>query len=176
MKTIICCLFLLLVIEAARAQSEDLEPTIKRNTVFVELGGSAVAYSINYDRRSAVFFFCSTERARGIERLLVGTEVVFLLPATFNGFVGKGNHHFNVGIGMAYSNGNEELIRGGEKRQIRFQTVDAIARIGYRLQKPQGGFFLSVAYTPFVPIHTDSFFRTEGEWYHWAGIGLGRTF
>ena len=79
-------------------------------------------------------------------------------------------------VGIAYSNGNEEVIRWGEKRQIRFQTVDAIARIGYRLQKPQGGFFLSVAYTPFITIHTDSFIRREGEWYHWAGIGLGRTF
>ena len=51
MKTIICCLFLLLATEAARAQSEDAQPTVKHNTVFVELGGPVAAYSINYDRR-----------------------------------------------------------------------------------------------------------------------------
>ena len=175
MKTIICCLFLLLATEAARAQSESVEPTIKRNTIFVELGGPLAAYSINYDRRLRSSSFVQLSVQGGLSGYWWNGGGI-LLPATFNGFVGKGNHHFNVGIGMAYSNGNEELIRGGEKRQIRFQSVDAIARIGYRLQKPQGGFFLSVAYTPFVPIHTGSFFRREGEWYHWAGIGLGRTF
>ena len=124
MKTIICCLALLLTTEVAWAQSEDLEPTVKRNTIFVELGGPLAAYSINYDRRLRSFFLCSTERARRIERPLVGRRR-YSTTGYLQRICWQGNHHFNVGIGTAYSNGNEELIRGGEKRQIRFQSVDA---------------------------------------------------
>ena len=169
MKTIICCLFLLLVIEAAWAQSEDLEPTVKRNTVFVELGGPLTVFSINYDRRLR----SSTPVQLSVQGGLSAFPNFILLPATFNGFIGTGNHHFNVGVGMAY-NAGKHLVGQGEL--VNHQSVNVIGRTGYRLQKPQGGFFLSVAYTPYIALYDRSVFQRKGEWTNWFGVGLGRTF
>ncbi len=169
MKTIICCLALLLVAQAARAQAEDAQPPVKRNTIFVELGGPLTVLSVNYDRRLR----SSSPVQLSVQGGISAFPNFIMLPATFNGFIGKGNHHFNVGAGMAYSAGRHEILRG---EMVGYQSVDVIGRTGYRFQKPQGGFFLSVAYTPYIALYDSSVFHRKGEWTNWFGVGLGRTF
>ena len=74
---------------------------------------------------------------------------------------------------MAYNAGKHEV---GQGELVDHQSVNVIGRTGYRLQKPQGGFYLSVAYTPYIALYDSSVFQREGEWINWFGVGLGRTF
>ncbi|MEO0334613.1 MAG: hypothetical protein AAF223_23565 [Bacteroidota bacterium] len=49
---------------------------------------------------------------------------------------------------------------------------------GYRLQKPEGGFFLRATYTPWMLLYSNApFFSKSDHWIsYWVGIGLGHTF
>lgn len=62
---------------------------------------------------------------------------------------------------------------------VNYSNLRAIGRLGYRFQKPEGGFFFRVAYTPntfvwsAIPGAERSLFR--GIW-HWFGISVGKSF
>ncbi|PZV80344.1 hypothetical protein CLV31_112111 [Algoriphagus aquaeductus] len=78
----------------------------------------------------------------------------FLNPAILievSGLLGRGKHHFKLGIGgtphIATSlNFNAETSELEDK--LVFSSLIPL-RIGYRYQKPEGGFFFRVGYTPF---------------------------
>ncbi|MEB2786427.1 hypothetical protein [Algoriphagus persicinus] len=48
-------------------------------------------------------------------------------------------------------------------------------RIGYRYQKPEGGFFFRVGYTPFfiVPVRAGKRWSIDP---YWAGVSFGKSF
>ncbi len=146
-----------------------------RNSVFIELGGSGVLYSINYDRVINEYF---SVRA-GLEYMSVSASVsaggstasakaTFLgIPVIGNFLWGNENHKLEVGAGLTIFR-----VTGSAS------SLDAVASgsgvapvgtgvIGYRYAPHDGGFTFRAGFTPL--------FSKEG-WQPWGGLSFGYLF
>ncbi|MCP4459624.1 MAG: hypothetical protein GY816_16605 [Cytophagales bacterium] len=125
---------LLMVFQPKIYAQENDANLISRNTVYVEILGSAgVLYNITYDRLFSIDEKNKISTGIGFQYLpMYGYEIVSFSPR-INYLRGK-KHYFETGLGLIYdAQENEYLI------PIRF---------GYRFQKPDGGFFAKVGFTP----------------------------
>lgn len=67
-------------------------------------------------------------------------------------------HHFETGLGVVYDLNSKDLL---------YQI-----RIGYRFQKPNGGLFYKIGFTP---IYINNFFGSPAL-FLWGGLAIGWTF
>ena len=158
----------------AWAQESNLSKDFARNSIFLELGGNGVVYSLNYDHK---FFDHASARIGGSyirfsaddPNTLDGRISLLFVPITASYLVGEGNSRLELGGGplitVASSGGgtvdNEQFdnFRGG--------GVGFTGIVGYRLQPRNGGFLFRIGFTPvFAP----------GYFLPWAGLSLGATF
>jgi hypothetical protein len=154
---------------AARpALAQETAPTA-RNAVYVELFGSGLLYSINYDRLLTPnvagrvgLMFASAEDDEG------DSGTVAIVPITASYLFGRGNSHFEAGLGFAVASADfdtEELIDVDESGSS--TGVYGTGVLGYRYQRPDGGFVFRAGLTPIIT--TDSFLP-------WFGVSFGYGF
>lgn len=128
------------------------------NNVYVEFGGKAQLYSINYERK--VYSINSVKGA-----LAVGGAYQAALGAWYTGlehnvFIGKNIHNLELGAGYNYlfytdpNNASEKSYVNG--------------RIGYRFQPLKKGIMVRMGYTPL--------FRKNQNVLHWVGLSFGYSF
>ena len=157
MRTILLVLSISLCLEMSAQQT--------RHAAYFELGGSAVLPSFNYERRL-------TDRWSG--RLGVSfvegetvedTERTFIFPLTASWMSHPQlNHHLELGGGITIATGDsQDLYEIGDDDE-KFSRVFGTAIIGYRYQKPEGGFLFRSALTPVV---------ASGEVLPWLGVSFG---
>jgi hypothetical protein len=183
----------------------------KRNTIYIELGGQSLIGSLNYDRLFRVNKKVKTSFSAGFgtfgDYTKGGYDEYYSLPLSYNFLFGKKNSHLELGIGIvifaeayledySYDIKYPTYIQGNDfyTNQIDIATY-ITPKIGYRFQKPKGGFFFKVAFTPLL----NFFNRQEGvkkngvryepsttDWFTggldimpsampWLGISLGYT-
>lgn len=138
---------------------EYAEQPIKSNSLYLELGGNSLLYSINYDHTLRLSEKLKLAVGGGFEYL---TDVsinetsygssICLTPSA-NLLVGRKSHLFETGLGLFYP------MSAG--------TILPTFRLGYRYQPLQGGFLFRVGLTPFI---------TPGGILPWAGFSFGYTF
>jgi hypothetical protein len=109
----------------------------------------------------------------------VGGSTVFnpAIPLELSGLIGNGNHHLELGLGVT-----PHLATSLEFNPETSELEDKVVfgsliplRIGYRYQKPEGGFFFRVGYTPIIDFPP----RTGGNWSfnpYSAGVSFGKSF
>lgn len=158
-------LFLLLVPCVARAQAPTPTTPTARNAFYLELGGNALLYSINYDRlftdrisgRVGVMFFGAAdgESSAGV----VGT------PIMANYLFGEGNSRFEAGAGVLLVSGGIDNVEGYEDED--FSGSVGTATLGYRYQRPDGGFVFRAGLTPIFSLDGIA---------PWFGISFGYAF
>ncbi len=164
------------------AQNIFAKDSIARHAVFLELGGNGIAYSVNYDRLiSYSENFKTSVRGGVFAQWWNGGAVGF--PVEINGLIGKKQHFLEVGLGGMYSYGVEGIKwkapnEQGKEGYENYSAFHVSSRVGYRLQKAEGGFFFRAAYTPMVRIYTNNPQEEQNpDWFgHWFGIGVGRSF
>jgi hypothetical protein len=78
-------------------QAASAEPRTARNAVFLEVGGSALFLSINYDRMLSEYF---SLRA-GIGGFSVEGDGALLSPILFNLLLGPPSHKLEIGAGIS---------------------------------------------------------------------------
>ncbi len=109
------------------------------NSVYLELLGNGVFYSINYDR----MFSKSMGGRIGIMWITDGDDSFSVLPVMANYLIGKGKHKLELGLGalvvFAFGPAAENEVDSG---------IRGTATVGYRLQPPDGGFVFRVGFTP----------------------------
>lgn len=157
----------------AQAQEAVRSSDFARNSIFLELGGNGLLYSLNYDHK---FFDHASARIGGMYLPLSaddpstfdGRISMIFVPIMANYLVGNGNSRLEIGGGVTVVR-----VDGGgtvENEQIDdFRGAGAVftGTIGYRLQPRNGGFLFRIGFTPlFAP---DGFLP-------WAGLSLGATF
>lgn len=139
----------LIVTDAAIAQeSNDL---VYQNALYVELGGNALAYSLNYDHafsdkvsgRIGSGFF-------GGHGDFVATPVIML-----NHLLGKGYKRLELGAGL--------FIAAGDVSDDFDSVVGATFTFAYRYHKPNNVFF-KAGFTPII---------AEDVFLPWFGISVG---
>lgn len=159
------------------AQCKDSTSVVRKNTVFAEVGGNGVIYSINYDR-----LFDVSEKFKLSGRIGVHFTNKFPLryyrtisfPVEFSGLYSfyKKKHFIEFGSGLTYLNSFDNVTRHTE------DIIILALRLGYRFQRPEGGFFMKIGFVPLydwlvinpdpnVPHHT---------WLFFGGLGIGYTF
>ncbi|MFY7998246.1 MAG: hypothetical protein ACOVSW_06555 [Candidatus Kapaibacteriota bacterium] len=161
MKYLVLChiLVFFVCLAGSVAQTQDstqvpLKVSDKRlaqNTVFLELFGNSLVYSINYERTVSQNF---SLRA-GFSYVPMGQNSFVAFPLLVNGFLGEGAHRFEASLGTTIV--------------LSYNALPSFTgRLGYRYQPLDGGFNFAIAYTPlfspgfFVPL--------------WIGISLGWGF
>ena len=131
-----------------------------RHVVYLEGGGAGVLGSVNYE-----YVFAQHENIRFSGRAGVGLAPfetsrisAVSLPIGIIGMIGKRNHHIEMGWvhTTIFDESGIDLI--------------GVLSTGYRFQRPQGGLFVRVAYTPYFANYSLKRFG------HWAGISVGYAF
>ena len=109
---------------------------IYRNTIFVEVGGNNLYYSISYDRLFPLGNGHKISAQLGIGLL---TESHFWLPFGVNYLYGRFNSHLELGLGST--------IYTIDSESESFEGLLAPGlRIGYRYQKADGGMFFRAGF------------------------------
>jgi hypothetical protein len=163
-----------------RAQTEPDKFTAK-NAVYLQLGGNAGLYSFNYGRiiyQKGKFKLNTSAGFSMIPRRLNSkTSWLPAVPLEISALYGRSNHHLELGFGvtpfldrtLAF---NSQTLETNDK--VVFRAAMPF-RLGYRFQKPEGGFFFRVGYTPGFSIPTE---RGE-DWSFspvFAGLSFGTSF
>ena len=140
------------------AQSEA-ELFTAKNTVFVEGRWNAERYAAGYGRifhqkgmfklsGSAGFSMWYYDTSRPSLR---STHWLPVVPLEVSALLGKSKHHLEIGTGITpYL---EPAIRKDPETSRRISdkivlSAELPIRVGYRYQKPEGGFFFRVGYVP----------------------------
>ena len=167
---------------------EEAEVFTAKNSLYVELLGNAGFYSVNYGRilhqhnrlkisgSAGLSYFRQSSGARSIG---ISDYWTPMLPIEITAFWGKSRHHLEVGTGISFYSSqrltyNPDFPPSNFQKDISLEAVLPL-RLGYRYQKPEGGFFFRLGYTPLFNLNLDSpepvrFFPLYG------GISLGKSF
>lgn len=138
-----------------------------RNVAYVEIGGTAIVPSINYERRVR-----ERMRLRGGLSFVTGetegeseTDTTFIVPLSASLVTHPAsNHHFEIGGGVTIAGGDRQDLWGVDDEDDTFSTAFLSGIAGYRYERPAGGFVFRAVFTPVVG---------DGEVLPWAGISFG---
>lgn len=174
--------FLLAVSSGIFAQENIEKPVKASRAVYLELAGNGVIYSINYDK---IFHqkgaFKSSYRVgisvypRNYDRIYANVY----LPLEITGMYGKRNGHFEFGLGVtpSYLNYGTFDPTNADREVLDYSGMGlaVFGRLGYRYQKPDGGFFFRIAVNPILadimPQRDDKYFYGP-----YGGISFGKSF
>ena len=155
-------------------QTENEFTNISKNTVYFELLGNGGIYSLKYDRIILAKKIFKISGSIGVSYIppSIRYNHTFTYPTEINLMYGKRNY-LEVGIGFT-------PVFNLYKEDI-FKIYDIysypVLRIGYRLQKPNGGFFFK---TGLLIYCAKNEFTTDYSNYSnsktWLGLGFGYAF
>jgi len=153
-----------------------------KNAVYLELGGSSGRYAVNYSKIFHQKGKLKLNASAGFSmwrNKIKDFKTIWLpvIPLEVTALYGKSNHHLELGFGFT-----SYLSRTLDINSETFEFSDKVVfgayiplRIGYRYQKPEGGFFFRVGYTPIIDVPV----RAGKSWSfnpYWAGVSFGKSF
>jgi hypothetical protein len=143
---------------AARAQS--------LNAAYGEIGGSGIIPTVNYERRLNERWFGRIGLGVAFSYTEEDSDAAFAIPLTVSSVNRPAsNHHLELGGGITIVAGDrQELFDYGDDDDENFSTLSVTGIVGYRYQKPDGGFLFRATFTPVV---------SEGDFLPWAGVSFG---
>lgn len=116
-----------------------------KSAIYFEiLGNSVSGFSINYDRIIKEYRDGYINITSGFG---FGSKRNFNIPLSINYTVlfPPSNHHLEFGVGTG--------INFIEKDSIQNTRLLLTGRVGYKYQRPEGGFYLRAGFTPVVPLY-----------------------
>ena len=141
----------------AQETIEDITPDFRHHSIYLELGGNSVLYSLNYDYSLSLSEGAKLALGAGLGLYSIDSysdgpfptkaNLFFFTPEA-NILFGKNSHHFETGASL-----------------LLFQ-IPAL-RIGYRYQPRKGGFLFRAGFTPFV---------VGMSFIPWGGVSFGYSF
>ena len=144
------------------------------NHLYVEVLGNGGPWSINFERESgpvrlrAGYAGWSTSDLFG-----AGTSRFSTFPLTVSHVRGDGNHHLETGAGVTF--GSESFSSAwGEGESSSFTTFTGI--LGYRYQKPHGGFVFRLLFTPMYGLGSAETAYPDRGFFPSVGLSVGRAF
>ena len=130
--------------------SQTATDSIKRNSVYIELLGNSLIYSLNYDHLFDLTPQTKLAVGVGVGYLYIHNESghfviseftnnVFLVTPEVNFLIGRSSKHFfETGL---------SLCNKIETDNFNYKLAPAL-RIGYRFQPLKGGFLFRIGFTP----------------------------
>lgn len=171
--TIFLCLLTIGAGYLARAQ-QPAESVISKkasNAIYIEIGGPAVIYSLNYDRIIHECSAWSVGSRVGIGLVSSSFDNTRLVAEVYG--LKKSNNHANrfleLGLGFMYR--SPRVLT--ETPTIKDNPALGLSpRIGLRWQKPTGGWVTRVGFTPVISKQSGEAIKFAP----WAGLSIGRSF
>lgn len=160
MKKSILLFFFLLVVSASLIAQQNNEIFDKKNAIYLEIGGSTIWYSLNYEHRIPVQVNQRLALGGGFSAIPVDNSN-FIGIVSVNYLIGQRNI-FELGISPTYIFTNSEFLMS--------------ARLGYRFESGKGFLFragFSPVYGQFSLAGSED--GTKGI-LPWAYISFGYTF
>lgn len=171
-KTLI--LLLVFSILSININCQDDTKFISRNSFHIELGGSGLYYSLNYERNIINRDILKTSVQIGIRYFPGGfTDITF--PFGINEQFSFNMHHIELGFGMVPT---RQIFRDPSEQYeiIHSYWINPLTgRLGYRYQKPDGKFIWRIGFTPFLG-REGKIFNPQGPYKlfaPWGSISLG---
>lgn len=153
-------LLLVSLLAASEAQAQG-----PRNAAYFELGGSAVGASFNYERRLTDEWFGRAGLSWVTGDSGDDTDTTFLVPLTVSSVNRPAsNHHLELGGGVTLIAGDRQDLWGAFDDDEKVSTALLTGIVGYRFQRPAGGFQFRAAFTPLLG---------EEGFAPWAGVSFG---
>jgi hypothetical protein len=169
----------------AQADEVDLGQAAKvertaRNSLYVELGGNAGLYSVNYERfvmddaalRIGLMYMSVSASTTAGGTTSTGNASWFGAPLMFSYMgVGSRNHKLELGAGVVLMNFSAGASTFSATSNASGFVVAGTATVGYRYVPVDGGFNFKAGFTPLV-------LQAAGTLYFqpWAGISVGYGF
>jgi hypothetical protein len=138
------------------------------NSIYLELLGNGIIYSINYDRmfnenvggRIGFTYFPA------VSAIFTSTKDIFVIPVMLNTFVGTGDSKLELGAGFVYAQATLSTIFSDQEEDA--SGMAGTITIGYRYQERTGGLLFRIGFTPF--------FKFNGEFMLYGGVSVGTSF
>lgn len=187
LKKIIILSAILLTFNLLKGQ-ETFDSNSKKNALSIEaIGTSASPLSLNYDRVLLVkpSYHINLSLGLGYFPFVKNWNPIVGIPVNINMSMGKTKHFFEVGTGITYSSGMEQSgydYIGDFGRNSSMDDAESVKgllwsfRLGYKYQRPTGGFFLRAGFTPLIRIKTFSDLKPENKFIPAFGLGIGYSF
>lgn len=185
-KTLAILVLLLCINPTAFGQVEGTG-AIKTNTIYLEFAGTGGApLSINYDmvvlRHSG--FMASITTGLGYCPIR-DMKPILGIPLTLNLSLGKTRHFLELGSGITYNSGivqaewdySDGFPSSGPSGS-NSESLKALYwtfRAGYKYQRPEGGLFIRIGFTPMLRVKTYSNLTDNRDLLPAFGLGLGYT-
>jgi hypothetical protein len=162
-------LFIILITWIIYPHKNLAQTEISNNSIYLELLGNGVAYSINYDRMISEYVGARIGLSYIPEHETFFDKVgdTFIVPALINYFVGKGSSKLELGAGIIYIGGDKNTHYIGFFSPKRNSAIRGTATFGYRHQSADGGFVFRIGFTPFFGF---------GQFIPFGGISFGFCF
>ena len=153
------------------------EPLGARNAIYVELFGNGGVASINFERALAPELKLragwgewSTEESTDFN----ATRKKFnVFPIMLQSVRGRGTHHLELGLGVLLGRRSEEYGTTTGTKTTTTTLGDVEGLIGYRRQRPTGGFVFRAGLTPEYAFAGD--YPSDGAFLS-AGLSFGWAF
>jgi hypothetical protein len=155
---------------------EATEERTAFNSIYAELGGSGLYYSVNFDRivhdllsvRVGFMYMSITSTATAGSTSASSTATTMAFPILANFIVGSLKHKLEVGAGMDLFYFSNEAKAFGTSASASGFAPWPTGVVGYRLIPGDGGFTFRASFTPtYIPDY--------GVWW-WGGVSFGYAF
>lgn len=172
----------------------SLAQSTAKNALYLELGGAAIAYSLNYERTIFNGSKINTNARVGFAIFpLHGdqdindiNDINYLVPLGLNFVFGNKKRHFETGLNYTFGRTsssstttntlNGVVVRKTTEVNQYFSNL-LLPYIGYRYQKQEGGFLFKLNAMPVISLDKRSnFFTTSRVWPLWLGFSFGKAF
>lgn len=164
---------MLLTTVGATARAQEDTVSLQRHAAYLEVGGNASRYSINYERTLAARHRLRVGLGLWTDgELMQISETVLMLPVMYNVLIGPAPHFAEIGGGVLVGVVNKDTQVG-----ITNGTYwSATATIGYRHQLPSLGWVFRVGFTPIIGFGDDETAYPRRGFVPRFGVSIGRAF
>lgn len=162
---LICCY-------TAHPQTEEV-----KNAVFLELLGNGGVYSLNVERKLTSNFYGRVGFGSWTSEGFWSDEEssITTFPVMGNMLFGGGANKLEIGAGFLAGR-NSFKSNFGEENDRRTGIFSLIGVVGYRYQKPAGGFLARIGLTPFLDLTGKENAYPDTGLFLSGGVSLGYSF
>jgi hypothetical protein len=180
---LILFLSMLFNLKAAFAQDSSIveKSRAPKNLVYLELGGNAILYSVNYEKiiSSRTNWMFTIRAGVGVFNDSYNHKIAvnYFVPVMVNALLGKRKSKLEVGLGMSPLINLDFEGRKNPVGDVPFIKFYQTTTIGYRYQPDKKGLLFKIAYTPYIYIDKFPYEIVESSIYRsWGGVSIGYAF
>lgn len=155
----------------SQSEKEQADRLSNKNAIYLELLGSGLFYSINYDRILITKTKLALSGRIGLSYFPITNFWdfhTFSIPLELNLLIGKENKYFEIGLSSLYQQNFDEMNTS--------RSLFGSFRLGYRYQKNDDGLIYRIGLTPLLPIILDDEYQLDVDFVPaipWIGFSVG---